>query len=570
MTQKTIKLFLVDDDPIFRLGFSTAISAFNDFQIIAQIDNAEAALEELTRQVPNLLILDLNLGNSTGEIQSWQFCQQVKENYSNLPIFIISSNLDTETLLAAQALGIQGYCPKGTNIETIAAALRQVASGDNYWQISNLATRDRETFSLQARRKNRWLSRLHQMGIQQIEENLTQIDRQLNRSNLSNFDWFYWRGRKRELLASRWLVDRLLPVDVVVLQERSNPPRIPPPIGRNLLARSLENSGAIESQQSISEQIFTRTLTKIRSGVENLTKTPLEIDILKTEKKQELLYLVIDRLRKSLEELKFLQIKNEELIDKVEVISEELWRICCTDFFRRYYQQEIQLERDLSQLIANDWLDRKENFLNVFFQVDLFAYLLGQKPLKLDNVEYRLEAPESIDRAEKLLHNFIIQIANRVMQFNLNNFADLETSKYNLYRSSQRSSREIANFRNQLAWKYRQNLWWQEPKDIFESRYRLLYFNGIGIKQYSLYAPRTRELEQLRGIPWLVTIALETRDALTPRIQAIISFVSSGVIYFLTQVIGRGIGLIGKGIIQGIGNSVQEARYGKERDRNRG
>ncbi|MEG4329441.1 DUF3685 domain-containing protein, partial [Microcoleus sp. herbarium5] len=37
----------------------------------------------------------------------------------------------------------------------------------------------------------------------------------------------------------------------------------------------------------------------------------------------------------------------------------------------------------------------------------------------------------------------------------------------------------------------------------------------------------------------------------------------AGVVYVLTQVIGRGIGLIGRGIIQGIGNSLQDSKFGK-------
>ena len=34
--------------------------------------------------------------------------------------------------------------------------------------------------------------------------------------------------------------------------------------------------------------------------------------------------------------------------------------------------------------------------------------------------------------------------------------------------------------------------------------------------------------------------------------------------YLLTQVIGRGIGLIGRGIIQGVGSSFQDSKFGKK------
>ncbi|MEZ2322328.1 MAG: DUF3685 domain-containing protein, partial [Microcoleus sp.] len=38
-----------------------------------------------------------------------------------------------------------------------------------------------------------------------------------------------------------------------------------------------------------------------------------------------------------------------------------------------------------------------------------------------------------------------------------------------------------------------------------------------------------------------------------------------GVVYVLTEVVGRGIGLVGRGVIQGIGNSLQDSKFGKNR-----
>ncbi|PJF23626.1 MAG: DUF3685 domain-containing protein, partial [Phototrophicales bacterium] len=64
-----------------------------------------------------------------------------------------------------------------------------------------------------------------------------------------------------------------------------------------------------------------------------------------------------------------------------------------------------------------------------------------------------------------------------------------------------------------------------------------------------------------------VTLALETRDAIAPRLRSVISVIGSGVIYVLTEVIGRGIGLIGRGIIKGVNNVVQDGRYDRQERR---
>ncbi|MGL5875869.1 MAG: DUF3685 domain-containing protein [Xenococcaceae cyanobacterium] len=555
MTQKIVKLFLVDDDPIFRLGFATATEAFNDLQITAQFDRAEDVLVALEQQLPDLLVLDINLGSFRPlHLDGWQLCQQLHFERPNLPILILSSNLDAQQLLALRALDVRGYCPKRSNLDAIVNAIGLVASGNVCWQVSQIMP------NTQVKRRDRWLSRLRQSGIEQIEDSLKQIESQLNKPNLNNFDWLYWSGRKRELLTSRWLVDRLLPVDVMVIRE------LEPPTEPKLLPQS--SPMAIESQQSIAAILFDRTLKKVRFGTENLTKFSLEIDILQSKKKQELFYLIIERFQNILEELNFLNLSCEELSARIEVALLELWQVSTIDFFQRYDRQELNINNFKLEIINNNLSDFQTYFLpKIIFAQELFAYLLGQKPFKIDNVEYRPEAPEALDRAEKLLENLLVQIANAVMQVNLNNFYDSETSKYNLYQKKYKSSREIANFRNELAWRMRQNRYFDEPKAIFESRYFLFYFNGIGIAQSSIYAPRTKELGELRGIPWLVTLALESRDAIAPRIRTSIAFIGSGVVYLLTYVIGRGIGLIGKGIIQGIGNTFSETRYGKDRSR---
>lgn len=150
------------------------------------------------------------------------------------------------------------------------------------------------------------------------------------------------------------------------------------------------------------------------------------------------------------------------------------------------------------------------------------------------------------------------------MQFLLNQFAEAESIQYSLYARTYLSSREIARFRNDLSWHYRQTYYLQEPRAIFESQYRLITLQDGQLRQTSIYAPRADELAQLRGWRWWVTIAWEARDAIAPRLRSLIAWLGSGVVYLLTQVVGKAIGLIGRGALQGLGNVVQESRYRKK------
>ncbi|MEL6326914.1 MAG: DUF3685 domain-containing protein, partial [Cyanobacteria bacterium J06626_23] len=189
-----------------------------------------------------------------------------------------------------------------------------------------------------------------------------------------------------------------------------------------------------------------------------------------------------------------------------------------------------------------------------------------QESLLIDGSPYIATTPEAIRHSEQLLENLLIQMANAVVQPLLNRLADVETIKKSFYNRRLMSTRDIEKFRNDLAWQARIDRWVNEPKAIFESQYRLWMLTPIGIDQTSIYAPRRDELDRLSGLQWAVTMALETRDALSPRVRAVIAFVGSGFVYVLTEVVGRGIGLIGRGVIQGIGTAWQDTRRGKRRE----
>ena len=148
----------------------------------------------------------------------------------------------------------------------------------------------------------------------------------------------------------------------------------------------------------------------------------------------------------------------------------------------------------------------------------------------------------------------MIQVGNAAVQPLLNSLGDLEVIKQNYYEPKLFSTREIESFRNNLSWKYRLQNYVSEPKAIFESRYELFVFGPRGFAKISIYAPRSEELNKLGGVPLIVTLMLEFSDAVKPRLQAVFSLFGSGVVFVLTKVVGRSLGLIGRGIIQGIGS----------------
>lgn len=557
---RPIKLLLVDDDPIFRLGLSTALQAFSDVRVITQADSSAIALTQLSQEIPDIVILEPAIADG------WKLCQQIQQNYPNLSLFILSATSDTEQLLAARSSGVNGYAPKGTEISEIVEILRRIYVGETQWQALDALSLNK----FPIRRKN-WLVRMYQSGLEQIEATLTQINDHLDNPNLSTFDWLYWSGRKRELLTSRWLVKQLLPSETIVIQEPSIKESISKTLPENAGLPSLFPALApanIDFQRSPSLVVLDKILAKIQLGIENKTSIPLEIDILQADKKRELFYLVFARFRKILEELRLLNVTYEELPEKRSLVLRSLLESSLLDFLSNYYTLIGLNNEKIINIFSLDSIIIQEEILEpIPMVVDLLGYFLLERALVIDNIPYRPESPEAMARAEILLENLIQKIANAVMQVILNNFSEVEIIKQTLYSDRYLSSREIARFRNDISWQYRQDKYLEEPKNIFESKHRLFVLNGGNLKTIYLYASRQDELSRLRGIPWLTTIAFELRDALSPRLRSIVAFLGKIVVYLLTQVIGRAIGLVGRGIIQGVGNTLQDTRYGKNSDR---
>jgi DNA-binding NarL/FixJ family response regulator len=571
MTNDQIKLFLVDDDPIFRLGLCTALASFPDFQVIARAETPAATLQQLAEGItPDLLILELGLGRfSSNKVSGLQLCQKLRQKHPNLPLFVLTAYSEPKQLATARELGVKGYCPKGTATEVLVAALRRVAEGETSWQSLSLA------------RPNLWqttLSRIGQSGRRQIKVELRDIEDYLEREELTFLDQLFWSGRKRELLVARWLVNRLAPNqdyligdDSYLSESETEPtaeltPLFLPP--QRATREAVAFGTAPISSRPLASEIFQRVFARIGSEFVNRTRIPLEIDILQGQKQQELLYLVLNLIIKSLEELDV----QENLTTKIDRIIRAIWEKATIDFFFNNLERNITAaeQEELRQLLRQEVVTIEENiFDRIYLAEDLFAHLLREQPLLIDNVTYRPESPESMSRVEMLLQNLIAQIANGVMQIILNNFYDLEIFKYNLYKPEFKTSREIARFRNSLSWRYRQEKYWENPQNIFTSRYRLFIWQHNSIQFSFIYAPRTEELDRLQGLPWLTTIALETRDAVAPLLRSVLASVGNALIYVLTQVIGRGIGLIGKGIIQGVGSTINETRYGNKRQEKR-
>ena len=544
ITTDKIKLFIVDRDAIFRLGLRTAIAQYGDFTIVGEGDLSNDTFRTLTQGlVLNVLVVGISEAASS-EITSLEFCQQFRELYPQLPIFVLTpANFSSSKLAKIKRWGIKGYCDRLSSINTVIEGLHTVAYGNIYWQNHVVAPRLWQ----------KALGKISQPGRIELEQTLQRIEERLANRDLSDWERVFLVGRKRELLTARWFANRLT-ADRIDLDEEDFAAIEASRQGELVISKATELAPLPAFADSANKTIFERVVTDIQLGLNNKTTVLLEIDLLQPQIKKSLCHLIIKRLSETLDKIPIAETLDRDYTDYLK----SLWLWSISDFFRQHYDQLTpEEEHQLAVTAEQNFSEIDKNIFDYIYGVpELLEYLLTQPGFTIDNIKYKSDDPEVIARIEFLLHNLVINLANSVIQVILNDFYYIEKFKYQLYQPEYKSDRAIARFRNQLSWKYRQLIYFDRPQDIFESRHRLYVLDAGRIRNLYVYAPRKAELEQLTGVPWLSTIIIEFRDAIAPLVRRFIALAGNGVVFVLTQVIGRGIGLIGKGIIQGIGSTI--------------
>lgn len=593
---KAIRLILIDHDPIFRLGLKTFLTQFPEMSVLVDVSTVAQALHELKEinnaasAVTSMDLVILAVEDVTAMAPDWNaiaLIQTLQSQYPQLPLLLIDSNLSDREILAARELGVKGYFPKGSDPNVLVNAIRQISAGASDWVGVDIPlTRKTRRLSApvtrqESNRRRLWMEKLRLSANRQMNAEIAELDAQLKNIQLSPFERFFLLGRLRELKVARWLVNQLLPAIngaeklTFESQKGFSEGKLSSLATQNSTELSWSGSGDLERSpqiypldfSSLKSQLFDRVLPKLQSRLENLTDIALEIDILKVEKKQQLLYQILRQFDEMLSNLKSSQLQPDDLREKQEILVLDLWQGTIIEFFGKYSSLLIGKQQiELVPFISQDAALVQSTILNKIPQVsELFSYLLFQTPFTIDNVEYLADRYEALQHAEFLLENLILQVANGVIYPLLNRLADVEKIKQEFYDPRWMTTREIERFRNNLSWRYRWQKYWQEPKSIFESQYVLLVFDERGIRKISSYAPRRDELAKLNGLQQAVTLLLETRDAIAPRIESMMVFLGSGGRYLLMQ-LGRGIGLIAQGIIQGIGNSLQDLKVRKNRE----
>ncbi|HEY9880575.1 MAG TPA: response regulator transcription factor [Leptolyngbyaceae cyanobacterium] len=123
-----LKLLIVDDDPMMRLGLTAALSNQTDLTILGEAADGQQGIDQVAALQPDVVLMDVGMPVMDGIAAA----QTIKAKHPTLRVVMLTSHTDETEIIAAFSSGADAYCIKGTNVEALANAIRVAAAGAIY------------------------------------------------------------------------------------------------------------------------------------------------------------------------------------------------------------------------------------------------------------------------------------------------------------------------------------------------------------------------------------------------------------------------------------------------------
>ena len=119
-----IRILMADDHPVVRAGIRGMLETQPDFEVIAEAENGEEAIEAARKLKPGVILMDLRMPKMEGV----EAIEKIKESQPEIHILVLTTyDTDADIVRAVEA-GATGYLLKDAPREELFRAVRATAS----------------------------------------------------------------------------------------------------------------------------------------------------------------------------------------------------------------------------------------------------------------------------------------------------------------------------------------------------------------------------------------------------------------------------------------------------------
>lgn len=121
-----IKVLLVDDHEMVRLGVSTYLSIQSDIEVVGEASDGDEGVSKALALRPDVILMDLVMDKMDGITAT----KQILAQWPQAKILIVTSYIDDEKVFPAIQAGASGYLLKTSSAQEIAEAIRKTINGE--------------------------------------------------------------------------------------------------------------------------------------------------------------------------------------------------------------------------------------------------------------------------------------------------------------------------------------------------------------------------------------------------------------------------------------------------------
>jgi len=124
-----IRLLIVDDHFVVRLGLASALNLEPDMSVIAEAADGPQAIEAYRKHHPDVVLMDYQLPGMTGA----EATQSIRAEYPDARVIVLSVFKAEEDVHRAVQAGASAYLPKSSEPEELMEAIRAIHNGGTYF-----------------------------------------------------------------------------------------------------------------------------------------------------------------------------------------------------------------------------------------------------------------------------------------------------------------------------------------------------------------------------------------------------------------------------------------------------
>jgi len=125
MDKEALKVMIVEDHELTRMGLSVSLQKKSNLKVIGEAESGDKAIKLIDLVKPDVVLMDINMPVMDG-IEATKI---IKQKFPEIKVVILTSHTEGDEVYASLAAGADAYCIKDIKLERLIQVIEMVADG---------------------------------------------------------------------------------------------------------------------------------------------------------------------------------------------------------------------------------------------------------------------------------------------------------------------------------------------------------------------------------------------------------------------------------------------------------